>query len=76
MTPFYHYSLRNLLEKHKYGLKLKYALQILSDICTAVSYLHSLGNIHGDIKPENIKFAKNEELEYRPILIDFGNSFG
>ena len=44
------------------------ALEILADICDAVSYMHSKGTIHRDIKSENIRLNAHGKAK----LLDFG----
>jgi serine/threonine protein kinase len=51
-------------------LQLDKALEILADICDAVSYMHSKGTIHRDIKSENIRITS----QGRAKLLDFGIS--
>jgi len=46
------------------------ALEILADICDAVSYMHSRGTIHRDIKSENIRVNAQGKAK----LLDFGIS--
>jgi serine/threonine protein kinase len=46
------------------------ALEILADVCEAVSYMHSKGTIHRDIKSENIRV----NAEGKAKLLDFGIS--
>jgi hypothetical protein len=46
------------------------ALEILADICDAVSYMHSKGTIHRDIKSENIRVNAQGKAK----LLDFGIS--
>ena len=46
------------------------ARKILSEICNALSVLHSRGIIHRDIKPENVMVEKTG----RVVLIDFNAS--
>jgi serine/threonine-protein kinase len=46
------------------------ALEILADVCDAVSYMHSKGTIHRDIKSENIRVS----AEGKAKLLDFGIS--
>jgi len=44
------------------------SLEILADICDAVSYMHSRGTIHRDIKSENIRLNAQGKAK----LLDFG----
>ena len=46
------------------------AKKILSEICNALSVLHSRGIVHRDIKPENVMIEKTG----RVVLIDFNAS--
>lgn len=46
---------------------------ILSQVCSALKVLHSIGVMHGDIKAENIMFSKKSRLDSIKLL-DFGNS--
>ena len=52
------------------ALDTKVALEIMADICDAVSYMHSKGIIHRDIKSDNIKITTSG----RAKLLDFGIS--
>ena len=45
---------------------------IITDIATALLYLHSHGIVHRDIKPENIMLRANHTGDMQAILIDFG----
>ncbi len=47
------------------------ASQVLRDIITAVDYLHTLGVVHCDIKPENI-LCKTKQWPLMVKLCDFG----
>jgi eukaryotic-like serine/threonine-protein kinase len=49
-------------------LELSRALEILAEICDAVSYMHSRGTIHRDIKSENIRINAQGHAK----LLDFG----
>lgn len=62
-------NLRDILQKHDFLPKNK-GLKILSQITSALDYLHKTGTIHGDIKPENILFKGNNLF----LLSDFGYS--
>ena len=52
------------------ALELGKALEIMADICDAVSYMHSKGTIHRDIKAENIRVNAAGKAK----LLDFGIS--
>ncbi len=52
------------------GLGIRESLQILADVCDAVSYMHSKGIIHRDIKSENIRLTAQGTVK----LLDFGIS--
>src|SRR5438445_282462 len=54
------------------GLEVDKALEIMADICDAVSYMHSKGTIHRDIKSENIRVNARGQAK----LLDFGISIG
>jgi hypothetical protein len=50
-------------------MSVRRVLQISSDICSALSYLHAQGVIHRDVKPGNILI---ERATGRAVLTDFG----
>ena len=52
------------------ALEVGKALEIMADICDAVSYMHSKGTIHRDIKAENIRVNAAGKAK----LLDFGIS--
>lgn len=52
------------------GLEPGKALEILAEICDAVSYMHSKGTIHRDVKAENIRVNAQGHAK----LLDFGIS--
>ena len=53
--------------------KEKDAAKVISELLSAVSYLHSLDIVHRDIKPENILFTEKGSASSIK-LIDFGLS--
>ena len=61
-------SLRRLL-KHKGKLEPSQILNIMRQIGSALSYAHSKGIVHLDIKPSNILLSKDGRLA---VLSDFG----
>ncbi|MBE6426521.1 MAG: hypothetical protein E7029_11170 [Planctomycetaceae bacterium] len=58
-------------EGHENGLKLESVLPILSPIAGALDFIHELGILHRDVKPQNIMFQKIGRRDV-PCLIDFG----
>ncbi|MBE6426678.1 MAG: hypothetical protein E7029_11985 [Planctomycetaceae bacterium] len=53
------------------GLPLEKLLPILSPIAKALDFIHELGILHRDVKPQNIMFQKIGRHNV-PCLIDFG----
>lgn len=66
-------SLSSVL-KYCHHVPFQLACAIGAQLCQAVSYIHSQGITHMDIKPENVLFrqavVKGAAIE--PVLIDFG----
>jgi serine/threonine-protein kinase len=54
------------------GLEISQALEIMAAVCDAVSYMHSKGTIHRDIKSENIRIDARDKAK----LLDFGIAVG
>jgi serine/threonine protein kinase len=50
-----------LRERMKDGLPIRAAIDIVEQTAEAVRYLHELGIVHCDLKPENIILVKSEE---------------
>lgn len=63
----YLHSLDDYLEKD--GAAMEDAEALMQQLESAVSYLHSLGLAHNDVKPSNIM----RKADNTPVLIDFGS---
>jgi serine/threonine protein kinase/tetratricopeptide (TPR) repeat protein len=50
------------------GGRLPEVLAIVRDLCQALSHLHGIGLLHGDLKPSNVFVCSNG----RVVLLDFG----
>lgn len=61
-------TVAEVLENGKYTYRG--AVKVITEVCYALSALHSFGIIHRDIKPENIMIAANGEVK----LIDLNAS--
>jgi serine/threonine protein kinase len=59
-------NLRHLL--HNQPLEPRQALELVTQICTALQYAHDEGVVHRDIKPENILLNKKGHVK----IADFG----
>jgi serine/threonine protein kinase len=66
-------SLRSYV-KRKGHLTEAEMIPIISQIISAVGYLHKHNMTHLDIKPDNIMLTSNEHDSLRAVLIDFGLS--
>ena len=60
-------SLEQLLKRQK-KLPLNQALNIITQVCSALEYAHEKGIIHRNIKPSNILLTKEEKVK----ITDFG----
>ncbi len=47
---------------------LRPVLEVLRRLCHTLSYLHSEGVVHGDLKPSNVSLR----VDATPVLVDFG----
>eukprot|EP00931_Biecheleriopsis_adriatica_P063859 TRINITY_DN3874_c0_g1_i4.p1 TRINITY_DN3874_c0_g1~~TRINITY_DN3874_c0_g1_i4.p1 ORF type:complete len:643 (-),score=89.68 TRINITY_DN3874_c0_g1_i4:295-2223(-) len=59
-------DLHDLLDQSG-AIPMAAAVELITGVCSAVAYLHSLLVVHRDLKPENILLSGK-----RPILADFG----
>ncbi len=59
-------------------LSVQEATNIIGNIGLGLSYLHSKGIVHKDIKPDNVMFRQKIQKgqTYNPVLIDFGTAAG
>lgn len=55
--------------KHHGALDMVTAVNLTKKLCEALSYAHSKGYIHKDIKPENIMITRKDK---QPVIMDFG----
>lgn len=64
-------TLGEILEEEKH-LPLDWTLDILEQVCSAVSEAHEQGIIHRDLKPDNIWLEPNLRGGYTVKVLDFG----
>jgi serine/threonine protein kinase len=67
-------DLSGLLRRHRRGLPLAEAANILLAVCAAVFTAHQARVIHRDLKPRNIFLARTRMFEVGPKILDFGIS--
>ncbi len=63
-------SLADLISRHPNGLSEEMAIAYITEVASAVDYIHGNRMMHLDIKPANILLNDKNS----PILIDFGSS--
>ena len=64
-------TLGEVLEEEKH-LPLGFTLDILEQVCSAVTEAHRQGIIHRDLKPDNIWLEPNQRGGYTVKVLDFG----
>jgi eukaryotic-like serine/threonine-protein kinase len=62
----------SLGERMKRPMRLGMALELLSQVCMALSVAHEQGIIHRDLKPENIYLVRTAGAEVFAKVLDFG----
>ncbi|KAG2529491.1 hypothetical protein JM18_002753 [Phytophthora kernoviae] len=66
-------SLRGLIDKHK-TIPEQLAKKLLKQTLSALEYCHSMGQVHRDVKAENILLKEGEDGNLTAKLADFGLS--
>ena len=61
-------SLKELLQKHPYGMPFKEVLPLVEDIVSGLAYAHKKGIVHSDLKPGNLFVTKEGTVK----VLDFG----
>lgn len=64
-------TLASLLQDGASRMSLALRLQALESLASALSYIHFVGWLHGDLSPQNILF---DRIRGKGILIDYGHS--
>ena len=66
-------TLRQYLKKKKFNFSERQASNIMSQIVSAIKYLHKYGIVHRDLKPDNIMITQQNDFGIIKIM-DFGLS--
>ncbi len=64
---------RALSAPDSHALTLFEKAEILIQTARVLAEIHALSSIHGDVKPENILWARDSDGVLRVILVDFGS---
>lgn len=62
------HSTKRTMDAVDHSLRLRSLIQRFASVCDALSYAHSQGVLHRDIKPDNIMLGKHGET----LLVDWG----
>ncbi len=63
-------SLRQILRENTLGINQ--AVELIEQICAAISVAHTAGIIHRDLKPDNIMIEEHNHGQYTAKVLDFG----
>jgi len=69
-----HPTLGDLIKSDAVTLSLPVKLSLLRDVFEAVSTIHDLGVVHGDLKPENVLIFRATDGKLTAKISDFGFS--
>ena len=74
ITPLAECDLNAFIRKRKGSLSMEEIKYIFFSLVKAVSYMHSCGWLHGDLKSENVLLypTGNKDLRFYAVLCDFG----
>ena len=64
-------TLAQILEEEM-RLPIRWVVDVLEQVCSAVDEAHRLGIIHRDLKPDNIWLEPNRRGDYTVKVLDFG----
>lgn len=70
VLPYFSHNLEEYKQKCNGRFSLKTTLMLTLQMLERIRYVHSLGLVHGDIKPENFLMGLGK-LKHKVFLIDF-----
>jgi serine/threonine protein kinase len=56
---------------HEGPLSISWAVELVQTLCGVLAQAHSLGIVHGDLKPRNVLFGEDDGA---PMVLDFGRA--